>query len=480
MSRGAGVSRRPSEARWEPILLLLLAIAVTGLTSLGAGVRSTYAGHAAVDEPEYLLTALSIAEDGDLDIADELAGERWRVFHERDLPVQTSVLPDGRRISPHDPLLPLLLALPMRWGGFLAAKLTLAAMAGALAALTCWTAVHRFGVSRAVALPVVGLLSLSAPLSVYATQVYPELPAALAVMAAIAVGMGALRRRGVLVVGAAVTALPWLSVKYAGVAAALAVVVLVRLHRRGDSRAAIALASGLSVMGAAYLVAHRLLYGGWTAYATGDHFERTGELAVVGTSPDLPGRSLRLAALLVDRGFGLVAWQPAWLLLVAALAFAVRRRRAGSAILVAPLLAGYLTATFVALTMHGFWWPGRQLVVVLPVATVLLCQWAEGTTHRAAVLLTAASVGVVTFGWLLVEGHQERLTWVTGFEGLRAPTYRLLRVVLPDYRLLEARDWVLHIAWCAALLALGYTGWRAVRPTASAHRSPTSTTGVFP
>jgi hypothetical protein len=32
------------------------------------------------------------------------------------------------------------------------------------------------------------------------------------------------------------------------------------------------LAAGLAVAGAAYLVAHRLLYGGWTVYASGDHF----------------------------------------------------------------------------------------------------------------------------------------------------------------------------------------------------------------
>ena len=62
---------------------------------LGAGVRSTYGGPAAVDEPQYLLSALSLYEDHDLDIADELAERRYLAFHDADLPVQTAVRPDG-------------------------------------------------------------------------------------------------------------------------------------------------------------------------------------------------------------------------------------------------------------------------------------------------------------------------------------------------------------------------------------------------
>lgn len=457
------MSQRIGDIRREVATLTLLAAVVTAVVALGVGVRSTYGGRAAVDEPEYLLTALSIGEDGDLNIADELADERWRAFHDRDLPVQTAVLADGRRISPHDPLLPLLLALPMRWGGFIAAKLTLAAMAGVLAALTWWTAVHRFAVRPRLALPVVALFATSAPLSVYATQVYPELPAALIVTIAVALLTGPVGRSAVIGISAAITALPWLSVKYTGVAAALTVVAVAVLRRHRRHPEVTALVGGLAVMGAAYLGAHRLIYGGWTAYATGDHFESSGEFAVIGTSPDLSDRAVRLAGLLVDRSFGLVPWQPAWLLLVPALGFVVRRRPAGWPSLVAPLLAGYLTATFVALTMHGFWWPGRQLVVVLPLGVLMVCRWADESVRRSRTVLAAASVGAVTFGWSLVDGYATRLTWVSGFDGVRAPTYRLLRPVLPDYRVPDAGDWVLHVMWCAALLGLAATGWRSTR-----------------
>ena len=110
-------------------------------------------------------------------------------------------------------------------------------------------------------------------------------------------------------------ALPWLSVKYAPVAAALAAIGLFALVGRGDRRRAVVLAGSLALAGIAYLAFHRAVYGGWTPYAAGDHFVG-GELTVAGTDPNYGGRSIRLLGLLTDRGFGLLAWAPAWLLAV--------------------------------------------------------------------------------------------------------------------------------------------------------------------
>ncbi len=89
--------------------------------------RATYGARTTADEPQYLLSALSLWEDGDLDIADELAAERWRDFHEAQLPVQTEPLePTAGGVSPHDPLLPVLLAVPVGLAGWAGAKATLA------------------------------------------------------------------------------------------------------------------------------------------------------------------------------------------------------------------------------------------------------------------------------------------------------------------------------------------------------------------
>jgi 4-amino-4-deoxy-L-arabinose transferase-like glycosyltransferase len=62
----------------------------------------------------------------------------------------------------------------------------MAVMAGLLAALLVWTAVRRLGVPLGTAALATAVLACSPPLAVYGSQVYPELPAALAVLAAAA------------------------------------------------------------------------------------------------------------------------------------------------------------------------------------------------------------------------------------------------------------------------------------------------------
>ena len=102
---------------------------------IAINARATYGAKISVDEPQYLLTALSIAEDFDLDISDELDERRYLPFHELRLNQQTIDLNDsGQRISPHDPLLPILLALPMGLSGWLASKIALAVLAAITAA----------------------------------------------------------------------------------------------------------------------------------------------------------------------------------------------------------------------------------------------------------------------------------------------------------------------------------------------------------
>ena len=411
-------------------------LAIGLLTTLwclpGIGVRATNGAHVAVDEPQYLLSATSLWEDLDLDISDELREARWRDYHDAPLPRQTKVLADGREVSPHDPLLPLVLAAPMGLAGWVGAKVAMAVLAGALAAAMLWVAVRRLVVPLPRAALAVACFSLAAPLTVYGTQIYPELPAALAVTAGVGAALGASRRSAV-VAGLAVVALPWLSVKYAPVAAVLAALALWRTPRHR-----VALVTWFVVSGVAFAVGHLLLYGGLTPYAAGDHFTG-GEVTVAGTDPDWLGRGRRLLALLVDRDYGLVAWQPAWLLAVPAVGAAVRRRSP----LVLVLLAGWLTATFVALTMHGFWWPGRQVVVVLPIAVLLIAQWAPPRLLAAGVV-----VGSALWWWLVLGDSTFVVHW-------RAHGW--LRPLL-----VPANDDARLALWSVVAAALLVVGWRSV------------------
>ena len=250
--------------------------------------------------------------------------------------------------------------------------------------------------------------------------------------------------------GAAVVVLPWLGVKYAPVAAVLAVLGLVRLYRERSVPAALVAVGSLVVAGVAYLVTHRALYGGWTVYAAGDHFGGD-ELTVMGHEPNYPGRSQRLVGLLLDRGFGLAAWMPGYLLAVPALAVVVRRRPPGWASVTLPLAAGWATATWVALTMHGWWWPGRQTVVVLPCVVLAVAWWVGQVPAVRPALWVAGALGAATWLWLVVEVLRERVTLIVDFETTTNPLYRAWRSVLPDYRDPGPDDWLLHGVWLGVL-----------------------------
>jgi len=458
----------------ELFFMIAFAILVSAFAALGIFARATYGAQTTADEPQYLLSALSLWEDGNLDISDELADERYRSFHEADLPEQTLAFPDGRRVSPHDPLLPLLLALPMGLGGWIGAKATLAVAGGALAALMVWVGRHRFGVSAATAYVTAGLFALAPPLVIYSTQVYPEVVAALVLLAGFGALIGPFGRRGQITCAVVVIVLPWLAIKYVPLAATLAVAGLIK----GTKGARRWLAATFAVAAAAYVAGHMAIYDGLTAYAAGDHFVG-GELTVVGSQVDLWGRSTRLIGLLVDRGFGVAAWQPAFFLLPVGAGWALARRREDGLIsAISLVITGWLVATFVALTMHGWWFPGRQIVIVLPIAIVLIAAWAdEAPNPRLRLLVPLGALGVIASGFLVFEGWQERLTWVVDFGSTHNPFYQAIRGVLPDYMNADALTWALHGLWVVAALLAGWLGRRgaSVQAGDTPHRMSTQT-----
>lgn len=440
--------------------MLLVGLVVFAVALAGIDSRATYGARVSGDEPQYLLTAISVYEDGNLDIADELAEERYRPFHEVDINTQTRALTDdGQRISPHDPLLPVLLALPMAVGGWASAKAAMAIMAAAAAALTLWLAEQRFGVPWRPSTLTVLAFFVSPPLIVYGTQIYPAMPAALCVLVGLA-GITSPRDRTTWVAVGAVIALPWLAVKYLPLAAALALALVLRNERAGGYRTRCLQLVVLALGGVIYLVVHQRVYGGWTVYSTADHFTG-GEFEVIGSDPNYVGRSRRLVGLLVDRGFGLVAWGPVSLLAVPAVAAWARSRGVQWGWLPMALIgAGWATATWVALTMHGWWFPGRQVVPLLPLFALLVARLVRGSAWLQAVVAACGLAGLV--GWLLLvwETSTDRLTLIVDFENTVGPWHRLVRPLLPDHQRYGTADQWLTIVWVLALLGLAVWGFR--------------------
>ena len=433
-------------------LKLFLVFLTTLLVAMSAiNARATYGAKISVDEPQYLLTALSIAEDFDLDISDELDERRYLPFHELRLNQQTIDLNDsGQRISPHDPLLPILLALPMGLGGWLASKIALAVLAAITAAATLWVAVRRFNVNPNIATVVTALLFTSPPLTSYATQIYPEMPAALALVTSIGIVTGTTTRKSIVALILALTALPWLSVKYVPVTAVLAMYFLYK-NWNSERKRTYFFTVVMGISAVAYLIIHKRVYGGWTVYATGDHFV-DGEFEVVGRNPNLAARTRRLSGLLLDKEFGLIPWTPAFFALIPAFVLMVKDRFKETLPLLLSACVGWSVATWVALTMHGWWWPGRQLVVILPTAVIAMAMLSEKSKLWRWFIYIGGTSGVIAWLWLAFEASTDRRTLVVDFYETSYPVYKALSYALPDFTNYDQSAILLNVIWLTGIV----------------------------
>lgn len=421
------------------------------------------------DETHYLLTAESLVSDFDLDLADEYAQRAYTPYHASDLVPQDAARADGARLAPHGVGLPVLLAPGYAAGGWVGARVELALVA-ALVLVGAGILAERIVARPRWAAPGAALaLGLTAPLWVYATQVYPEVPAAGVAVAACLLLTGGSRRRRPLVTAAglalAVAALVLLGVKYLPVAACLALVSAVRLRH---NRSALVLVCGLAAVLVGAVFAWTVLtYGGPTTYATNRVYQGASEAAIVRDNVGGVARSPRVLALLVDRNFGIGRFAPLWLLAVPAfVVLALRRRDMWP--LVALVGVQWATAVWLALTMRGWWFPGRQVVTVLPLLVPAVA-WLFAHVPRltAAVAALSACWGAVLV-WALDTrrvgaGRDPFLAPVPGFGAAGR--------LFPTFHDPAIGDWIRLAVWMVTIAALGIWFWRlgrAAPPVAAA------------
>jgi hypothetical protein len=147
-------------------------------------------------------------------------------------------------------------------------------------------------------------------------------------------------------------------------------------------------------------------------------------------------------------------------------------------LLVAVVVAGWATATWIALTMHGWWWPGRQTVVVVPLLVVAIASWADGLAPLAQRLLAGvAALGVLAYAvvaWGATAGWH---TLIVDFDRTPNPVLWLLRPLFPDLRADGIATDLQLTAWIVVLVA---TVLLAVRPAIRRRRAPARAVAVGP
>ncbi len=389
------------------LLWVVLFLAYSATLGLDAFGESEYGG----DEPHYLLSAQSIVEDGDLDVANQYSERSYADFYPYELDRHGRET-EGRLHEPHGAGFPLLIAPAFAIGGALGAELFLAAL-GALACTLGYLLALR-AVPDPWALGAVLALGLSPPFLAYGSAVYPELTAASAIAGSALLAMRLeerISRRDAFACLALLGALPWLGTKFVPAGIVVGVFAIRSLLRAKRRTLALGSAELAGFSAALYVGINEALYGGPTPYAA----------AVAGqtaTDAEFPGgylqRAYRLVALMIDRDYGLLRWAPVGALALAGLWLVYRSRREGLAravpvlwarervglICAGVLGAQMLVAAFLAPTMFGFWFPPRHLLAALPLAVPLM---AWGLRHLPRIGGALAAITMAASVWLYVD-----------------------------------------------------------------------------
>ena len=446
---------------WLAALALFLVLLAA--YSFSTGIRATRGASISGDEPFYLLTTQSLLADGDFDLRNQYASKSYKSFfdHPDDLWLQSvPTQDDGRLLSPHNPGLSFLVIPGFGLGGLAGTQTQLMVLAAGTMALAFVLAVRLIGhavVSWVVAL----IVGLTATAFIYSTEIYPEFPAALTLVVSL---LMVTRKRvfgvadGLLLV-AVLTAMCWLGIKYAPLALLVTGYFLLKADRAGRIAHIVAgtMSAGLFVW------FHLQTFGGLTPYGVNAVFAQMDTVDILGVHIEFGDRYYRIWGLFVDQRFGIGRWAP---LLLAAVPGMALLAVAGPAhrLTLALVLTQVLIATFVAITMMGWWFPGRTLLTVLPlfVLPIVLLVVRAPLWGRVAMAVLGVLTLANTLG-LAQSGRAGEITIaVDPFDMSFAP-FQGLAGLFPLFTLWKTETWWLTIFWLTtAALVTAATIWPSV------------------
>ena len=387
VARGIGGRRFRLRLSLSPSVVFLAGAIVFGTVAWRLSDTPLFPGG---DEPHYLVITQSLLHDGDLNIENNHEREEYRAYFDRSLkPDYLARGIDGEIYSIHPVGLPLLAMPAFAVAGYPGVVAMLVLMA-ALAAAVLWQGARDMTGSVGAATFAWAAVALTIPYLFNSFTVYPEIPAALAVIVAIAWRINTATVWAMLVRGAAIGALPWLSTKYAPMTIAITTVALLRTGWNLRAMAAL-------------LVPIAVALAGWFAF----FFWIWGTVspsAPYGSSEPMTLQYLARGApgLLFDQEYGVVAQAP--ILLVALVGFARMLRSDGAAARRALELMFILGALLVTVGGFHVWWggsasPGRPvasgvLLLGLPIASFFASTSARPSARAGCHFLLASSLAM--------------------------------------------------------------------------------------
>jgi hypothetical protein len=453
---------------------MTIAVAVGTATLSGAAAyRLTGTPlYPAGDEPHYLVIAQSLWRDGDLKIENNHTRGDYREYFPRDLEPHYLTRGVDREIYSIHPIgMPFLIAPVYAVSGYYGVVFVFVLMAAAAAA-TMWSTLVRATNDVGAATFAWTAVAATSPFLFNTFAVYPEIPAALAVVLAFRAMTSESRRWPTwLLTGAACSVLPWLSTKYAPTSAALVAIAVGRIvipvsASTLDSRRHLAPALGeppssdyTRVLAVVLPYAISLLGWFYFFYATwGSPLPQSPYGDLVQT--DIGNLIFGAPGLLFDQEYGLVPYAPVYLL--AGSGFWAMWRSRGETRRTAIEIAVVFLALLATVGAFRIWWGGSAapsrpltsvlLLLALPIACAFRAAPAGSARRAAQAVLLSASVGIAG---LLLFVERGVLT-----ANDRDGTSRLLEYLSPRWPLWSVvPSFTYHEAWTA----LGHCAmWAAI------------------
>ncbi len=440
---------RGREALFAAVALFLVLVPVYFFS---VGIRATRGASITGDEPFYLLTTQSIIEDLDLDLREQYAAGCYESFfdHPDGLWKQSVPLPDGTLLSPHNPGLSVLVVPGFALGGLAGAQAQLLLIAAAAMALAFLLADRLTGRRTISWIATLGV-GTSAVAFIHSTEVYPEFPAALALVIALLVVTRRSRpgQLDAVWLAAVLTALCWLGVKYAPLALLVSAYFLVRADRKG--RTALLLLGGAST--SLFVWFHIATFGGLTPYSVGAVYSGQSTVEILDNHVEVRERVYRLWGLFVDRRFGVGRWSPLLLAAIPGLAL-LAFGRAQHRLVLGLIGVQVLIATFVAVTMMGWWFAGRTLVTVLPLLVIAVALAVDAAPRWGRIVAASLAVyGVLITAGLARAALSGEVTIAVDPFDMSYPPFQGVSLLFPDYRAWTGETWGLTAMWLV-LIAL--------------------------
>lgn len=373
---------------WRGVRIwLVVALSIAALSWVAIGTRYLVRLEPLTgDEPYYVMTAISLLEDGDLNEANNYAAREWlRFYPPRPLPANWQGWPSfpwelpphaARAVRPglyskHGLGLTLLIAVPWELAGRVGA-MAVVGLCGLLLVGQLWLLAREAGASPGWATVVALGLGLTMPIGPYALLLFPEVPAALGLVYAVRrLSSPENRWWQWVLTGCAIGFLPWLHQRFVFSAGVLGLALLGRAialgQRRGWGRPVLPswIGVGLAASGGLGIVAYNVwLYG--TPYQNpADHAGFNG----------LAGTVNGLAGLFLDAQWGLLVAAPVYLFAVPAMRWWWLRQRGRVA-----LMLGAVLPYLVLVAAYRVWWgewgpPARYLVPIVGFAAAPLGSW---------------------------------------------------------------------------------------------------------